>query len=171
MAEFNSCASLVKDKDVLVQLEESYSNSSDSLQDMLDMQEWLQSTLAEKLPDHNIAPSNIMYKGQLVEWIDRNFDAIMDEHRELKNSIGGMSRGEKAASSVWKKWKTDHSKMSNELVSDMAEEDRLEMLFEMIDIMHFVFNMLLGLGMTSKDIYVLYFLKNAENRRRYENNY
>ena len=171
MAEYNSCANLINDKDKLNEIENKFDTSSDPLQDMLNMQEWLQTTLAEKLPENNIKPSDIQTKGEMVEWMDRNFDAIMDEFRELKNSIGGMSKGEKAASAVWKKWKSNHTDISNELVSDMPNEDRLEMMFELIDIWHFVLNKLLAMGFTSKDVYTLYFLKNLENQRRYESGY
>lgn len=45
------------------------------------------------------------------------------------------------------------------------------MVFEMIDIMHFVVNMLLALKIESKDLYVLYMLKNLENARRYNSGY
>jgi hypothetical protein len=107
----------------------------------------------------------------MVDWMDRNYDAIMDEFRELKNAIGGMSKGEKEASAVWKKWKANHQDISNELISEMPDEDRLEMLFEMIDIWHFMMNKFLALGLTSKDIYILYMLKNAENKRRYDSGY
>lgn len=171
MAEFNSCASLIKDEAKLEELEDKFNSTPDPLQMMLDMQEWLQTTLAERLPETNISPSEIKTKGQLVKWIDSNFDAIMDEFRELKNSIGGMSRGEKEASAVWKKWKSNHTNIQSEELDSMSNEDRLEMLFELIDIWHFVMNMFLGLKMDSKDIFILYMLKNAENLRRYENNY
>lgn len=171
MAEYNSCASLVNDDEKMNELVKSFKESPDPLQEMLNMQKWLQSTLADKLPENNIKPDDVKTKGQMVEWMDRNYDAIMDEFRELKNSIGGMSKGEKAASAVWKKWKANHTEISNELIEEMSDEDRLEMLFEMIDIWHFVMNKFLALKMSSFDIYVLYMLKNAENKRRYENGY
>lgn len=171
MAEFNSCASLIKDTRMLQELEDQFDGSSDPLQEMLNMQEWLQTTLAEKLPETNIKPSEIATKGQLISWLDSNFDAMMDEYRELKNAVGGMSKGEKSASAVWKKWKSNHVELQGELLVDMPDDDRLEMLFEVIDKLHFFLNILLGVGLTSKDIYVLYFLKNMENRRRYESNY
>lgn len=171
MAEFNSCAGLIKDEAKLEELNAKFNSASDPLQMMLDMQEWLQTTLAEKLPENNIAPSEIKTKGQLIKWLDANFDAIMDEFRELKNSVGGMSKGEKEASAVWKKWKSNHTKIQSEELDSMSDEDRLEMLFELIDIWHFVLNMFLGMKMSSKDIFVLYMLKNLENARRYNSNY
>lgn len=171
MAEFNSCASLIKDKEKFDELSNMFEASKDPFQDIIDMQRTLQTVLAQKLPDRNIKPADIQTKGQLVDWIDRNFDAIMDEFRELKTSIGGMSNGEKAASSVWKAWKADNANQRASTIDSMSEEDRLEMVFEMIDIMHFVVNMLLALKIESKDLYVLYMLKNLENARRYNSGY
>jgi hypothetical protein len=171
MAEFNRCASLIKDEAKVSEILELLNKSQDPLQDMLNTQEWLQGVLADKLPENNIHPSNIETKGQLIEWVDRNFDAIMDEYRELKNSVGGMSKGEKEASAVWKKWKSNHNSISSERLTDMPDDDRMEMLMEMIDIWHFILNMFIGMGFKSEDIYLLYMLKNFENARRYKNNY
>lgn len=171
MAEFNSCAGLIKDKEKFDELSKMYEGSKDPFQEIIDMQRALQTVLAQKLPDRNIKPADIQNKGQLVDWIDRNFDAIQDEFRELKTSIGGMSNGEKAASSVWKAWKADNVNQRAMTIDSMTEEDRLEMVFEMIDIMHFVVNMLLALKIESKDLYVLYMLKNLENARRYNSGY
>lgn len=171
MAEFNSCASLIKDKEKFDELTSMYEGSKDPFQEIIDMQRALQTVLAQKLPERNIKPVDIKTKGQLIDWLDRNFDAIMDEFRELKTSVGGMSNGEKSASSVWKAWKADNSSQRASEIDSMSEEDRLEMVFEMIDIMHFVVNMLLALRIESKDLYVLYMLKNLENARRYNAGY
>lgn len=167
MAEFNSCADLIKNNERVEEILAKLKSSKNPLQDMLDMQNWLQTVLAEKLPKHNIKPADIQTKGQLVKWLDGNFDAIMDEFRELKTSVGGMSSGEKNASAVWKKWKSNHDEVINQRLDDMTEEDRLEMVMEMTDIMHFVFNMMLALRINADDLYVLYHLKNYENYERY----
>jgi hypothetical protein len=170
MAEFNSCAKLIEGEN-LSKVLDMLNQSPDLLQDMLNMQNNLQTTLAQKLPKYNIAPSDIQTKGELVSWVDSNFDAIMDEFRELKNAIGGMSNGEKSASAVWKKWKSNHGSMQSEKLDDMSQEDKLELMFECIDIWHFVMNLFLGLKLDSKDIYTLYMLKNFENLNRYNNGY
>jgi len=167
MSEFNSCANLIKDQEKVQEILNQRESSPDPLQDMLDTQEWLQSVLAEKLPEFNMKPSDIQTKGELVDWIDRNFDAILDEYRELKTSIGGMSNGEKAASAVWKRWKSDHGKLTSELLSEMPDDDRMEMLMEFIDVWHFILNIFVAMGFKSEDIYLLYMLKNYENYQRY----
>ena len=82
-----------------------------------------------------------------------------------------MSNGEKSASAVWKKWKSNHGTMQSEKLDDMSQEDKLELMFECIDIWHFVMNLFLGLKLDSKDIYTLYMLKNFENLNRYNNGY
>lgn len=69
------------------------------------------------------------------------------------------------------KWKSDHYTIRSELISDMSKEDKLEMLFEFIDQLHFIYNIALALKLTSKDIYTLYMLKNFENLKRYEEGY
>jgi hypothetical protein len=170
MAEFNSCAKLIQGENVETVLK-MLNESSDLLQDMLNMQNNLQESLAEKLPEYNIKPKDIQSKGELVRWVDGNFDAIMDEFRELKNAIGGMSNGEKAASAVWKKWKANHGIMQSEKIDDMSEEDKLELMFECVDIWHFVMNIFLALGFDSKTLYTMYMLKNFENLKRYNTGY
>jgi hypothetical protein len=95
----------------------------------------------------------------------------MDEFRELKTSVGGMSKGEKAASAVWKSWKSDNQKLRGNYLIDMSEEDRLEMKFEMVDIFHFIMNMATAVGLDYEELFVLYLLKNSENANRYKSGY
>lgn len=167
--EFNACAKLY-DKGAVERQVQSFQVNTKPFNTILETQNRLQLQLHEKFP-HNLPPSKVLTKGELIDCLDANFDAIMDEFRELKNSVGGMSRGEKAASAVWKRWKTDNLKMREELISDMSEEDRLEMKFEMIDILHFVCNMLTALDISYEELFVLYMLKNKENANRYKSNY
>jgi hypothetical protein len=167
--EFNACAKLF-DSELVQKLQDSYSTNTKPLQTMMQLQNQLQLHLQDKLP-HNLPPSKVKTKGELIDCLDANFDAIMDEFRELKTSVGGMSNGDKVASAVWKRWKSDNLKMRSELISDMSEEDRLEMKFEMIDILHFVMNMASALGISYEELYVLYMLKNKENFRRYNSGY
>lgn len=169
MAEFNQCAQLFNADDVQ-RLRDLFQTNTKPLNTLMVTQNNLQIELFKKLP-YNLPPSQVRTKGELIDCLDANFDAIMDEFRELKNSVGGMSKGEKAASAVWKRWKSDNRSMRDELVSDMSEADRLEMKFEMVDVMHFILNMLSALDITYEELYVLYMLKNQENLRRYQSNY
>lgn len=169
MAEYNSCASLMNDTKLIKKI--MLEKSLNPLADMLGTQYFLQTKLVEKLPKYNIDPKMIVTKGQLIEWLDRQFDAMMDEFRELKTSVGGMSNGEKEASAVWKKWKSGYEKQSNSIVRDMSYDDQNEMCFEFIDMIHFILNMALGLGLTADDIYLMYMIKNHENLVRYKSGY
>lgn len=174
MSEFNSCASLVNSED-WKKIEEMYAKFLEKGQDpfemMLEMQNQLQKELNIRLPYLNPDPDSLKTVGEKIDWMKKNKDAIDDEFRELLTSFGGMSKGEKAASAAWKTWKADHKKTRETDFNSMSKEDRLEIVFEMIDIWHFVMNMFLGLKLTSKDIFILYFLKNKENLRRYSEGY
>lgn len=168
--EFNTCSHLIAEES-LIGLQEQYRKTLNPLQDMLEMQNFLQNDLSKRMPERNIRPDSITTKGELMDFLDRNFDSIMDEYRELKTSIGGMSLGASKASAVWKPWKTEHLEQRKSLIGSLSAEDTLEMKFEMIDILHFVYAMLLALDMDEQEIYTLYMLKNKENLNRYANKY
>lgn len=169
MSEFNSCAKLYSPESVEA-ARNVFSKSAKPFQAMMNLQNQLQLQLHERLPN-NIPPSDIKTKGELIDCLDANFDAIMDEFRELKNAVGGMSKGEKAASAVWKSWKSDNQKLRGNYLIDMSPEDRLEMKFEFVDIMHFIMNMATAVGLDYEELFVLYMLKNAENANRYNSGY
>jgi hypothetical protein len=172
--EFNSCSNLV-DKDSYYEISKLYDDllksGKDPFTEMLGLQTMLQKELNTKLPLHNPDPTKLETLGEKLYWLRRNKDSIDDEFRELVTSLGGMSKGEKDASAVWKPWKSKHDELQNMKFSDHIDSDKLEILFEMVDIWHFVLSMFIGLDMTAKDVFILYFLKNKENLNRYENNY
>lgn len=170
MAEFNVCSTLTDDDECVERFRRQFSFNTKPLETMMKMQEQLQWSLKEKL-SHLTVPAEVRTKGELIDCLDANFDAIMDEFRELKTSVGGMSRGDKAASAAWKRWKTDNTKIREELLSDMSTNDLLEMKFEFVDIFHFILNMCTALGITYEELFVLYMLKNKENARRYNSGY
>lgn len=175
MSEYNSCAGLVHseaEREANAEYTSIIESGHDPLDEMLQMQQQLQVDLHNKLPDHNPDPTEIRTKGELIQWIDGNFDAIMDEFRELKTSIGGIDTyGEKDANAVWKRWKADHSRITQEEIDDMSHQDELEMKMELVDLLHFVFNCVIGMGMDSREVFILYYLKNRENFNRYQGGY
>jgi hypothetical protein len=126
--------------------------------------------LSEKL-DWNPIPEELETCGEILSWLQHNNDAIDDERRELYTALGGMSNGEKAATAVWKTWKANHWEMQDKLMSDLSEADQNEIAFEMIDQLHFIKAQLLALKLDAKKIFCLYYVKNAENFRRYESGY
>ncbi|AEO97018.1 dCTP pyrophosphatase [Salmonella phage vB_SenM-AKM_NP4] len=172
MAHFNECSQLISGNE---KAENAYYDAVnagiDPLQVMLDMQKSLQVRLANDKPDYNRNPDDLAKAGEVVDWLRNQKDYIDDEFRELLTSLGGMSNGEKAASSVWKPWKAQHAELRNRLISEMSSKDQLEIKFEMIDILHFVLNMFQGLGMSAEEIFKLYYLKNAENFERQNRGY
>ena len=172
MAHFNECSQLIEGVD---KAESRYfdvlKNQQDPMQIMLDMQRSLQTRLALDKPGTNMHPDELAQAGDIVDWLRNQKDYIDDEFRELLTSLGGMSNGEKAACSVWKPWKSDFVAKQETYIKDMSDKDQLEIKFEMIDILHFMLNMFIALGMDSEEIFKLYFLKNAENFARQDNGY
>ena len=173
MAHFNECSGLIAGVD---KAEEAYFNAlihedKDPLQVMLDMQKSLQVRLAKDKPEICYHPDNLKTAGDVVAWLREQKDCIDDEFRELLTSLGEMSRGDKDASAVWKKWKARYAEAQAKPISEMSDADQLEIKFEMIDILHFVLNMFAGLGMDAEEIFKLYYLKNAENFARQDNGY
>lgn len=136
-----------------------------SFQDMLNLQRNLQIDLATRLPESNINPFNIKTKGQMRDWMKNQRDAINDEFKELIEAVGNQNNA------IWKTWKAGHVKLSNENWKDLTEEEMLELKYEAIDIMHFVNNIFVALQMDAKEIGQMYAAKNAENLRRYNDNY
>jgi dimeric dUTPase (all-alpha-NTP-PPase superfamily) len=55
--------------------------------------------------------------------------------------------------------------------SQMSERDKKELKMELIDIQHFLFNMMLAIGMTEQELMNFYFSKNKHNRERQKNGY
>lgn len=172
MAHFNECSQLIAGVD---KAEEAYFNAlihedKDPLQVMLDMQKSLQVRLANDR-EYCYHPDKLSTAGDVVAWMREQKDCIDDEFRELLTSLGEMSKGEKDASAVWKKWKARYPEAQAKPISEMSPEDQLEIKFELIDIMHFVFNMAIGLNMSAEEMFKLYYLKNAENFARQDRGY
>lgn len=172
MAHFNECAQLIEGVDIAeARYAGAMKHKQDPLQIMLDMQKSLQVRLAEDKPQWNMHPDNLETAGQVLSWLQTQKDCVDDEFRELVTSLGEMHRGDKDASAVWKKWKARHGEAQEKRICDMSQEDQLEIKFEMIDILHFMLNMFMALGMDSEEIFKLYFLKNKENFDRQDNAY
>ena len=174
MAEFNSCAKLLDNKNY-TEAEKLYTSlleeGKDPHQEIMDMQNKLQDELAKRLPKYNKNPSKLETMGEILDWTRKNEEAIRDEFRELYNAMGQISKGEKVASSIWKSWKKSHDEARNVKYLDFSDEDRAELMFEAIDIVHFWVNIMNGLGFNAKEMFIMYYLKQKENFRRYNNNY
>lgn len=174
MSTFNQCSHLYTPEAIAAAVGTYNSileSGLDPLSTMLNMQESLQIKLAREKPTYNVDPKNLETCGDILTWCRKQDDYIADETRELYTSLGGMSNGEKAASSVWKPWKAQHGEMFNKRFDDLSPEDQIEVKMEMIDQLHFFMNKFIALGMSSEDIFVYYYLKNAENFDRQNRGY
>ena len=171
MAHFNVCSHLVKDSDKATEAyNKAITSGKDPFQVMMDMQGSLQKRLSNDKP-YIANPYDLSTAGEVLDWLRLNKECIDDEYGELKVSLGEMSRGDADASAVWKPWKSRNQEARAKKVSEMSSEDQLEIKFEMIDIMHFILSMCIGLGLDAKEIFELYYLKNAENFARQDNGY
>lgn len=171
MAHFNECSQLIAGVEAADQEYQRITSAhGDPLQTMLDMQKSLQVRLAENR-DYCYHPDKLATAGDVVGWMREQKDCIDDEFRELLTSLGEMSRGDKDASAVWKNWKARYQEAQAKPIAEMSLEDQLEIKFELIDIMHFVFNMAIGLNMSAEEMFKLYYLKNAENFARQDRGY
>lgn len=171
MAHFNECSGLIAGVD---KAQGAYDNAifegTDPLQVMLDMQKSLQVRLANDR-EYCYHPDKLATAGDVVAWMREQKDCIDDEFRELLTSLGEMSKGEKDASAVWKKWKARYQEAQAKPISEMSPEDQLEIKFELVDIIHFVLNMAIGLNMSAEELFKLYYLKNKANFERQDNGY
>ena len=172
MAEFNSCARLLDNIDEATKkYNEIKSSNVSPLNEMLKMQNQLQVNLKEKL-GRTIPPDELKTKGELVDFLFDQKRAFDDEFMELIHSIAGSNKSDKEQTSIWKKWKSDYTKLRSEDINEgLTEEEIHEKNMELIDAIHFVFNMVLALGLDEKQIFEYYYLKNRENFNRYQNGY
>ena len=172
MAEFNSCAHLLDNIDEATKKYNEIKLSGGSpLNEMLKMQNQLQVNLKEKL-GRTIPPDELKTKGELVDFLFDQKRAFDDEFMELIHACAGSNKSDKEQTSIWKKWKSDYTKLRSEDINEgLTEEEIHEKNLELIDALHFVFNMILALGLDEKQIFEYYYLKNRENFNRYQNGY
>lgn len=148
-----------------LEIEDVYSKSENTLKDLYNLQKDIQENVYQqsfkKLQNGSLE--------DLRKYFDWNYHAIQDELREVFDALGGIKDG--IGNAVWKTWKSDNAKAKDMTFKDMSDEDKKELKMELIDIQHFLFNMMLAVGMDEKELMNFYFSKNMENRRRQNNNY
>lgn len=155
---FQECAHL--------EIEDVFATSKNTLEDLYNLQKDIQENVYgfdfEKMQEGPLP--------ELRSFFDWNYHAIQDELRETFDALGGMSDG--IGNGVWKPWKKAYTeKAPNMSLNDMSERDKKELKMELIDIQHFVFNMMLAVGMTPEELMNYYFAKNQENRDRQTRGY
>jgi dimeric dUTPase (all-alpha-NTP-PPase superfamily) len=120
---------------------------------MFDMQLELQKFLSAK--GRALNPETATYK-QRIENITVQWRNLTTEFSELIERC------------PYKEWKTYPENVLN---GDIPDEDRLEILFEYIDMFHFFMNIGLMLGVNGELFAKLYYVKNKENFDRQQRGY
>lgn len=102
---------------------------------------YLQLNIQTEIYGHNFLAMQID-KQKAFKFLQWNVSAIEDELRELLNSFGGITQNN---GEFWKPWKSAHKELieQDNVESLCDSKSRLEMKFEMIDIYHFLNNILL----------------------------
>ena len=146
--------------------ENGYEENGNSLNDLYLLQENTQNMYFEKQGKKHFKEFNI---GDLIDFLMVNNHAIIDELHEMMDAVGGIEDG--AGNAAWKPWKSKNPEIRKTKLSDLTPGDLKELKMEFIDVMHFVFNAGLAIGVTPKEFYNYYLSKNEENWDRQKNNY
>jgi hypothetical protein len=111
--------------------------------------------------------------GEIKDFWLWNTRAIDDEISEAYDALGGVSNNGETSigNAVWKPWKSNYKKGYEMKVSDLSEDDVKELKMELVDIQHFLFNMMISVGMNAEELYDYYLSKNKENIRRANSGY
>lgn len=151
-------------KDLLV--ENDYVKSTNHLEKLMNLQKNTQ----ESVYGYDFKNLSL---GEIKDFWLWNTRAIEDEISEAYDALGGVSNNGETSigNAVWKPWKSNHKKAYSMKISDLSEGDLKELKMELVDIQHFLFNMMISVGMTAEELYNYYCSKNKENIRRQENNY
>jgi hypothetical protein len=154
----NSCAHL--------EVEDVFTESSNTLEDLYNLQKDIQ----ENVYGYNFEELRNKPLNEFRQFFDWNYHAIQDELRETFDALGGIKDG--IGNGVWKPWKKAyHEKAPNMTFNELSDSDKKELQMELIDIQHFLFNMMLAAGLDPKDLMNMYFAKNKENRERQKRGY
>ena len=145
-------------------------NGSDTLGDLYSLQKDIQ----EKVYGHDFEFMRSQPLSVMTEFFMWNTHAQADEAHEAMDALGGIHDG--IGSAVWKPWKKDHQKTKATqekpiTFNDMSDRDIIELKMELIDELHFLFNKMHAVGMTTEELFNFYFAKNKENRERQKRGY
>jgi hypothetical protein len=161
MSNYQECAKL--------KIENKFKENKESGIDNLTALMNLQKSIQENVYGYNFEKLHNGSLKELKEFIDWNESAIQDELREMYNALGGIKDG--IGNAVWKPWKKDHVKAETMTLKEMSESDKLELMFEVIDLQHFLWNLAWAVGLTPESFVNLYFAKNKENIDRQKRGY
>lgn len=153
-----------------LEIEDLYSKSPNTLNDLY----MLQKDIQENVYHYNFEYMRSQPLSAMKDFFAWNSHAQVDEIHEAMDALGGIHDG--IGSAVWKPWKADHHKtkaFSPDVMTfnNHTERDVKELKMELIDELHFLFNKMHAVGMTSDELFNFYYAKNKENRDRQERGY
>lgn len=124
--------------------------------DPIEMQRYLQSLVEQTKPGRLVQTGPALTYGELLKRVRFNREAIEDEFAEIMDML------------PWKEWKTYKARGEGDPIS---EDDRIELAYELVDILHFLFNLFIALGVDWQLMLNIYLTKNLENQRRQREGY
>jgi hypothetical protein len=146
--------------------ENGYEHCQNSLEDLYSLQAKTQQMYFDKQGRKSFNDFTI---GDVVDFLMVTNHAIVDELHEMMDAVGGIDDGD--GNAAWKPWKGKHTEIRDKKLSDLSPGDLKELKMEWIDVMHFVFNAGLAIGVTPKEFYNYYLSKNEENWDRQKRGY
>ena len=146
--------------------EKGYNSENSSLQDLYDLQAKTQQMYFNSQGRKPFSEFSI---GDVIDFLLLTEHAIIDELHEMIDAVGGIKDG--VGNAAWKPWKSANSEIRKKKLSDLSDGDIKELKMEFIDVMHFVFNAGLVLGITPNELYNYYISKNEENWNREKRGY
>ncbi len=146
--------------------ENGYEGNKNSLNDLYSLQESTQKMYFDNQGQKQFKDFNI---GDVVNYLMVTEHAIVDELHEMMDAVGGIDDG--VGNAAWKPWKSTHKDIRTKKLSDLSPGDLKELKMEFIDVMHFVFNAGLAIGVTPDELYNYYISKNEENWDRQKRGY
>lgn len=154
-----------------LQIENLYPKSHNTLNDLFSLQKEIQ----EKVYGYDFERMRKEPLSVMKDFFLWNTHAQADEAHEAIDALGGIHDG--IGNAVWKPWKKDHHRIYKKEVTtpltfeDLSKRDVIELKMELIDELHFLFNKMHAVGMTTEELFNFYFTKNKENRDRQERGY
>ncbi len=146
--------------------EKGYTDSNSSLADLYNLQAKTQQMYFSKQGKKQFSEFTI---GDIIDFLMVNQHAIVDELHEMMDAVGGIDEG--VGNAAWKPWKAVNQEIRQKSLTDLTLGDLKELKMEWIDVMHFVFNAGLAIGITPKEFYNYYLSKNEANWERQKNGY
>ena len=146
--------------------EKGYTSDNSSLQDLYDLQAKTQQMYFDS---QGRKPFSEFTIGDVVDFLLLTEHAIIDELHEMIDAVGGIKDG--VGNAAWKPWKSANKETRTKKLSDLSPGDMKELKMEWIDVMHFVFNAGLAIGVTPNEFYNYYISKNEENWNREKRGY